>query len=447
MMNDASPEQLDGAGSPAASLGEASAFVASLFAGLDQDAAGEHDAVHGHGHGAEHHRAHRHGVVGEDVLSLMGLAELAPPEIAPPEPAPAELAPPELVLPVTASAEIVAAEADPIATRAPAAAVPSDREERNVPSRRNTRALLPYSDSTVYFVILFLALLIFVCGLAVGYGVFGRASKAGRSLNVRGGTPAEAGNAAPAKKDSDQASMVKAVSGPATDSAASPAITPVEPSDATLSPVHDEVLPDLAMNGGLQSASAHAGSEPTERIEAVAVAPPVSAPPPSVQASVASQPVGTSTQPVAQPQGAANGSAHTENVAGTAKAPDAPVTIATPKVDASGMQARTVPVGVPQAPQPIAPSLDHVDPCQLIHSVQPVYPDAAKKLGVEGDVELRLVVAADGTVGNISLVSGAPSLASAAMDAARQFRYKPAMLNGQPIETVQTVDMSFKLKK
>jgi TonB family protein len=103
------------------------------------------------------------------------------------------------------------------------------------------------------------------------------------------------------------------------------------------------------------------------------------------------------------------------------------------------------PVG--EARQPVvAPPLGRIEPCQLIHPVQPVYSREAKKLHVEGNVELRVVVGTDGNVQNVSLVSGLPLLAPAAIDAARQFRYKPAMLNGQPIETVQTVDMSFKLK-
>jgi len=87
-----------------------------------------------------------------------------------------------------------------------------------------------------------------------------------------------------------------------------------------------------------------------------------------------------------------------------------------------------------------------MDSGHLIHSVQPVYPADAKKQHLEGNVKLRLVVGADGNVRSIQLVSGAPMLAPAAISAARQFRYAPALLNGQPIETIQTIDMSFSLK-
>jgi protein TonB len=95
-------------------------------------------------------------------------------------------------------------------------------------------------------------------------------------------------------------------------------------------------------------------------------------------------------------------------------------------------------------PAPISPS--RVEPSYVIHSVQPVYPPEARKQQVEGIVELRVVVASDGTVRSVKLVSGSSLLASAAIDAARQFRYSPALLNGQPIETIQTIGMSFQLK-
>ena len=87
----------------------------------------------------------------------------------------------------------------------------------------------------------------------------------------------------------------------------------------------------------------------------------------------------------------------------------------------------------------------HMDPCRLIHPVQPVYPEEARLQHLEGNVELRVVVGTDGTVQSVRVVSGLPQLASAAMDAARAFRYTPALLNGKPIQAIQTIDMSFKL--
>lgn len=89
----------------------------------------------------------------------------------------------------------------------------------------------------------------------------------------------------------------------------------------------------------------------------------------------------------------------------------------------------------------------HLDSAHLIQSVQPVYPPEARKKHLEGTVELRLVVDTDGRVQSVNVVTGSPLLAPAAMDAARQFRYSPALLDGRPIETIRTADISFQLKR
>ena len=126
--------------------------------------------------------------------------------------------------------------------------------------------------------------------------------------------------------------------------------------------------------------------------------------------------------------------------------PDLPVTTALPTAAPAASEAFSD-RHTDEPNRPIAAPPDHLDPSQLLHSVQPVYPEAARTLGVEGKVALRVVVATDGTVRSVSLISGPPSLAPAAMDAAREFRYKPARLNGQPIEAIQTIEMSFRLKR
>lgn len=95
---------------------------------------------------------------------------------------------------------------------------------------------------------------------------------------------------------------------------------------------------------------------------------------------------------------------------------------------------------------PIIAPPGHLDSARLVQSVQPVYPPAARKKHLEGVVELRLVVDPEGRVQSVNLVSGSPLLAQAALDAARQFRYSPALLDGRPIETIQTADISFQLK-
>ena len=98
----------------------------------------------------------------------------------------------------------------------------------------------------------------------------------------------------------------------------------------------------------------------------------------------------------------------------------------------------------PQALEPMPPA--HVDPSYVIRSVEPVYPPEARKRHLQGIVELRVLVGTDGAVHSVNVVSGPPLLASAAIDAARQFRYNPASLNGHPIETIQNIEMAFQLE-
>ena len=76
----------------------------------------------------------------------------------------------------------------------------------------------------------------------------------------------------------------------------------------------------------------------------------------------------------------------------------------------------------------------HIDPAMLIHRVEPVYPTLAKQIGRAGRVELRAVIATDGTIQSLEVVSGDPLFYQSAMDAVRQWRYKPTVLNGEPVE-------------
>lgn len=76
----------------------------------------------------------------------------------------------------------------------------------------------------------------------------------------------------------------------------------------------------------------------------------------------------------------------------------------------------------------------HIDPAMLIHRVEPVYPTLARQIGRAGRVELRAVIATDGTIQALQVVSGDPMFYQSAMEAVRQWRYRPTVLNGQPVE-------------
>jgi periplasmic protein TonB len=76
----------------------------------------------------------------------------------------------------------------------------------------------------------------------------------------------------------------------------------------------------------------------------------------------------------------------------------------------------------------------HLDPALLIHRVEPVYPAIPKQLHRSGKVELRAVIATDGSVQSLQVVSGDPLFINSAREAVLQWRYKPTYLNGEPVE-------------
>ena len=84
---------------------------------------------------------------------------------------------------------------------------------------------------------------------------------------------------------------------------------------------------------------------------------------------------------------------------------------------------------------------------KLIHRVVPVYPPLARQARVSGVVRLLGVVAKDGTIQKLELVSGHPLLSGAAMEAVRQWIYKPTLLNGQPVEVQAPIDVIFTLSQ
>ena len=79
----------------------------------------------------------------------------------------------------------------------------------------------------------------------------------------------------------------------------------------------------------------------------------------------------------------------------------------------------------------------------LIHRVQPDYPAPARQIRVQGQVVLRAVISREGMIDNLQVVSGHPMLVKAAVDAVRQWRYRPYVLNGEPVEVETEVTVNF----
>lgn len=81
----------------------------------------------------------------------------------------------------------------------------------------------------------------------------------------------------------------------------------------------------------------------------------------------------------------------------------------------------------------------------LIHEVQPQYPPLARRARIQGAVVLQATIGRDGTIQNLHLVSGHPLLMEAAMEAVKQWRYRPYLLNNEPVDVDTTIEVNFTL--
>jgi protein TonB len=81
----------------------------------------------------------------------------------------------------------------------------------------------------------------------------------------------------------------------------------------------------------------------------------------------------------------------------------------------------------------------------LIKKVQPDFPAQARQLRIEGAVQLLATVGKDGNVSEVKVLGGHPVLARAATDAVKKWKYKPYLLNGQPIEFETQITVNFRL--
>ena len=202
---------------------------------------------------------------------------------------------------------------------------------------------------------------------------------------------------------------------------------------------------------------------PTVRWKDVIVGPPPS--PPPVDVVPAHQTHVTSSAPtlrVVRPITFAPASIpHASQPLSTDVNPDAPPALVTGGVPggtggATNMLGRFIPnvVALPPPPPkpmekrpastPVAVGGD-VQMALLIRKIIPEYPPLAKSARISGVVRLIGTIAKDGTIQNLRLVSGHPLLARAAIEAVRQWVYKPTFLNGQPVEVIAPIEVNFTL--
>jgi len=81
----------------------------------------------------------------------------------------------------------------------------------------------------------------------------------------------------------------------------------------------------------------------------------------------------------------------------------------------------------------------------LLTRVNPVYPPIARQARIQGTVVLRAVISKEGSIEKLTLVSGHPMLVQAAIDAAKQWKYKPYLMNNEPIEVATDIQVNFTL--
>ncbi len=81
----------------------------------------------------------------------------------------------------------------------------------------------------------------------------------------------------------------------------------------------------------------------------------------------------------------------------------------------------------------------------LIRKVQPTYPPLARQARIQGVVVLQAQISKEGNIQNLQLISGHPMLAPAAIEAVKQWKYKPYLLNGEPVEVDTQVQVNFTL--
>jgi protein TonB len=82
----------------------------------------------------------------------------------------------------------------------------------------------------------------------------------------------------------------------------------------------------------------------------------------------------------------------------------------------------------------------------LVHRVEPTYPPVAQQAHIQGSVVLTAIIDKNGNVQQLRLVSGPPLLVPAAIEAVKQWHYKPFLLNGEPLEVETTVTINFHLR-
>jgi protein TonB len=102
---------------------------------------------------------------------------------------------------------------------------------------------------------------------------------------------------------------------------------------------------------------------------------------------------------------------------------------------------------LPAAPAPVAPPvhISHMSEGDLVHKILPTYPPLARAARLQGQVVLQAVISKQGAIENLRVLYGHPMLVPAAIEAVRQWRYRPYILNNEPVEVETQITVKFSL--
>ena len=190
---------------------------------------------------------------------------------------------------------------------------------------------------------------------------------------------------------------------------------------------------------------------------------------PATSAAPAAAPTGTPAEPTPEPEAQPESRPVTPTRSFNAQSlsarlrptqstdlPEAPVTgrtsltsAAIPGISLSAVGARpTAPAPVAPPPPPVeakgaAKTGGQIQQAVLIYKKDPEYPKLARQTGAKGAVRLTATVGKDGKVKAVKVLSGHPMLQAAAVEAVKQWLYKPTLLNGQPVETDTEIQLNF----
>jgi len=112
-----------------------------------------------------------------------------------------------------------------------------------------------------------------------------------------------------------------------------------------------------------------------------------------------------------------------------------------------GDASHRVPPPPPPATTPTARRIiGTLKPAMLVRRVEPRYPPLMSQIHRGGRVELRAIIATDGSIQSLQVISGDPAFYPSALEAVRQWRYLPTILNGQAVEVETTIEVIYRIE-